>query len=52
VVARRRSIVTAGVAGDFVVVASGLEQGERVVSRGAAFVRDGEAVTVAESAAP
>lgn len=50
--ARRRSIVTAGVSGDFVVVASGLETGERVVSRGAAFVRDGEAVTVAESAAP
>lgn len=51
-VARRRSIVTAGVTGDFVVVASGLEEGERVVSRGAPFVRDGEAVTVAESAAP
>ncbi len=48
-VARRRSIVTAGVSGDFAVVASGLEAGERVISRGAAFVRDGEPVSVAES---
>jgi RND family efflux transporter MFP subunit len=48
-IARRRAIRTAGVVGDEVMVVEGLAAGERVVSRGAAFVRDGAAVTVADA---
>ncbi len=48
-VARRRAIQTAGVVDGQVLVVSGLEAGEQVVSRGAAFVRDGAAVTVSDT---
>jgi len=48
-VARRRSIQTAGIARDGVLVISGLEAGERVVAAGAAYVRDGEPVRIAEA---
>ena len=47
-VARRRSVQTAGIAHDGVLVTSGLTAGERVVAAGAAYVRDGEPVRVAE----
>jgi len=43
-VARRRSVQTAGIAGEGVLVVSGLAAGERVVAAGAAYVRDGEPV--------
>jgi RND family efflux transporter MFP subunit len=49
-VARRRAIRTGGVVGEQVMVVSGLEPGERVVARGAAFVRDGEPVRAAADA--
>jgi RND family efflux transporter MFP subunit len=48
-VVRRRQIRTAGVVDDQVLVAEGLAPGERVVSRGAAFVRDGVEVTIADA---
>jgi multidrug efflux pump subunit AcrA (membrane-fusion protein) len=48
-VARRRSVQTAGIERDGVLVISGLEAGERVVAAGAAYVRDGEPVRVAEA---
>jgi RND family efflux transporter MFP subunit len=47
-IAHRRAVQTAGLDRDSVLIVSGLEPGERVVSSGAAYVRDGEAVTVAE----
>jgi RND family efflux transporter MFP subunit len=47
-VARRRSVQTAGIARDGVLVISGLTAGERVVAAGAAYVRDGEPVRIAE----
>jgi len=46
-VARRRSVQTAGIAHDGVLVISGLTAGERVVAAGAAYVRDGEPVRTA-----
>ncbi|MDX2233558.1 MAG: efflux RND transporter periplasmic adaptor subunit [Hyphomonadaceae bacterium] len=46
-VARRRSVQTVGVVGDRVLIAAGLEPGERVIATGAAYVRDGQTVTVA-----
>jgi RND family efflux transporter MFP subunit len=49
-IARRRAVQTAGVDGDSVLVVGGLEPGERVVSSGAAYVRDGQPVVVAEQA--
>ncbi len=46
-VARRRSVRTAGVTQNGVLIVEGLEPGERVVSAGAAYVRDGEPVRIA-----
>jgi membrane fusion protein (multidrug efflux system) len=46
-VARRRTVTTAGVDGENAIVLSGLKAGERVVAAGAAYVRDGEPVTIA-----
>ncbi len=46
-IARRRAVRTAGVTQDGVIVLEGLTAGERVISAGAAYVRDGEAVRVA-----
>lgn len=46
--ARRRAVETGGVDGSGVIILSGLEPGDRVVSRGAALIRDGDAVTIAE----
>jgi RND family efflux transporter MFP subunit len=46
-VAWRRSVQTAGIARDGVLVISGLAAGERVVAAGAAYVRDGEPVRIA-----
>ncbi len=45
-VARRRAVETGGVDGLGVVVLSGLAPGDRVVSRGAALIRDGDPVTI------
>lgn len=46
-VARRRSVQTAGLVAEGVVIVAGLRPGERVVSEGAAYVRDGERVRAA-----
>ncbi|MBY0563098.1 MAG: efflux RND transporter periplasmic adaptor subunit [Hyphomonadaceae bacterium] len=46
-IAHRRRVRTAGVTQDGVLVLDGLAAGDRVVSAGAAYVRDGEAVRVA-----
>jgi len=46
-VARRRSVRTAGVTQNGVLIVEGLNPGERVVSAGAAYVRDGEPVRIA-----
>jgi RND family efflux transporter MFP subunit len=46
-VAHRRAVQTAGVDRDSVLIVGGLEPGERVVSSGAAYVRDGQPVSVA-----
>lgn len=46
-IARRRSVRTAGVTQGGVLVVEGLAPGERVVSAGAAYVRDGEPVRIA-----
>lgn len=46
-VARRRSVQTAGVEGDRVLIVAGLEPGERVIATGAAYVRDGQTVSIA-----
>lgn len=48
-VARRRAVQTAGVSADSVLIVGGLEPGERVVSSGAAYVRDGQPVAVTEA---
>ena len=48
-VARRRSVQTAGIAHDGVLVIAGLAAGERVVAAGAAYVRDGEPVRIANA---
>ncbi|WP_167755675.1 efflux RND transporter periplasmic adaptor subunit [Vitreimonas flagellata] len=45
-VARRRAVTTAGVTQAGVIVISGLEPGDRVISAGAAYVRDGETVRI------
>jgi hypothetical protein len=45
-VARRRAVTTAGVTQAGVMVISGLEPGDRVISAGAAYVRDGETVRI------
>lgn len=45
-IARRRAVQTAGVDGDSVLIVGGLEPGERVVSSGAAYVRDGQPVEI------
>jgi RND family efflux transporter MFP subunit len=49
-IARRRSVTTGGVDGEAAIVLSGLKPGERVVAAGAAYVRDGEPVTIATGA--
>jgi RND family efflux transporter MFP subunit len=49
-VARRRAVRTAGVSQAGVLVVEGLEPGERVISAGAAYVRDGETVRLAAGA--
>jgi RND family efflux transporter MFP subunit len=46
-VAHRRSVRTSGVTQDGVLVVEGLVAGERVISAGAAYVRDGQAVRIA-----
>jgi RND family efflux transporter MFP subunit len=46
-IARRRPVRTAGVTQAGVLVVEGLAPGERVVSAGAAYVRDGEPVRIA-----
>jgi RND family efflux transporter MFP subunit len=46
-VARRRAVRTSGITQDGVLVIEGLQAGERVVSAGAAYVRDGEPVRLA-----
>lgn len=46
-IARRRAVRTGGVVGDTVFVLEGLTPGERVVSAGIAYVRDGDRVEVA-----
>jgi RND family efflux transporter MFP subunit len=46
-VARRRSVQTAGIEADGVVVVAGLAPGEQVVAAGVAYVRDGELVEIA-----
>ncbi|MBC7768550.1 MAG: efflux RND transporter periplasmic adaptor subunit, partial [Phycisphaerales bacterium] len=45
-VARRRSVRTAGMTQQGVLVVEGLAAGERVVSAGAAYVQDGAAVRI------
>jgi RND family efflux transporter MFP subunit len=45
-VARRRAVRTAGVTQEGVLVVEGLGAGDRVISSGAAYVRDGESVRV------
>lgn len=46
-ITRRRSVQTAGIEADGVVVVAGLSPGERVVAAGVAYVRDGEPVQIA-----
>jgi len=50
-VAHRRAVQTAGVDRDSVLIVGGLEPGERVISAGAAYVRDGQTVVVAAAPA-
>lgn len=45
-IARRRAVRTAGVTQEGVLVVEGLGAGDRVISSGAAYVRDGESVRV------
>lgn len=45
--ARRRAVETGGVSDDGVSVLKGLSAGDRVITRGASMVRDGDAVRVA-----
>ena len=49
-VARRRAVRTAGISQAGVLVVEGLAPGERVISEGAAYVRDGETVRIAAGA--
>jgi RND family efflux transporter MFP subunit len=46
-IARRRAVRTAGVTQAGVLIVEGLDRGDRVISAGAAYVRDGETVRVA-----
>jgi len=46
-IAHRRTVRTAGVTEAGVLIVEGLQPGERIISKGAAYVRDGEAVRVA-----
>jgi RND family efflux transporter MFP subunit len=46
-IARRRAVQTVGVDADSVLIVAGLEPGERVISSGAAYVRDGQTVSIA-----
>jgi multidrug efflux pump subunit AcrA (membrane-fusion protein) len=46
-VARRRAVQTLGLEDGRVLIGEGLKQGERVISEGAAYVRDGQTVKVA-----
>jgi RND family efflux transporter MFP subunit len=46
--ARRRAIQTAGITADGVTVLSGLADGEQVITRGAAMLREGQPVRVAK----
>lgn len=46
-IAHRRSVRTAGITQDGVIVLEGLAAGERVISSGAAYVRDGQTVRIA-----
>ncbi len=45
--ARRRAVATGGVADEGVIILDGLAPGDRVITRGASMVRDGDAITVA-----
>ena len=47
-IAHRRAVSTSGIIGGDVLVLSGLTANERVIAEGAAYVRDGEAVIVAD----
>lgn len=49
-VARRRAVRTAGITEAGVIVVEGLRAGDRVISNGAAYVRDGETVRIATGA--
>jgi multidrug efflux pump subunit AcrA (membrane-fusion protein) len=49
-IARRRAVRTAGISQAGVLVIEGLAPGERVISAGAAYVRDGEPVRLATGA--
>ncbi|HRP09527.1 MAG TPA: efflux RND transporter periplasmic adaptor subunit [Terricaulis sp.] len=49
-IARRRAVRTAGISQAGVLVLEGLAPGERVISAGAAYVRDGEPVRIAAGA--
>jgi RND family efflux transporter MFP subunit len=49
--ARRRTVTTGAIEGEFVEISSGIARGERVVTRGAFLVKDGDAVRVAASPA-
>lgn len=49
-IARRRAVRTAGISPAGVLVVEGLTAGERVISAGAAYVRDGETVRIAAGA--
>lgn len=51
-IAHRRAVQTAGLDRDSVLIVGGLEPGERVVSSGAAYVRDGQPVTVSAPVTP
>ena len=45
--ARRRAVETGGVKDEGVAILQGLQEGDRVITRGASMVRDGDAVNVA-----
>ena len=47
--ARRRDVVVAFIQGERVALASGLEVGEQVITDGAQYLEDGEAITIAEA---
>jgi RND family efflux transporter MFP subunit len=48
-VARRRAVQTVGVDGDVALIASGLQPGEKIISAGAAYVRDGQTVSISNA---